>query len=131
MSLSQTHGYRPTTLTAEQSRDNNHNLNLKGHSHFDLFINGCREVELGEGLPFFRCADAVIRQLFHRHSVNAFRVPDPVVHLQRHIEQELVFKMSREETEHSSAIKYLEKYLISLLNSLSITVGISKRVRQS
>lgn len=28
-------------------------LHLKGHSHFDLFINGCRKVELGKGLPFF------------------------------------------------------------------------------
>ncbi len=41
-SLSQTRGCRPTTLRV-----------LRGHSHFDLFINGRREVELGKGLPFF------------------------------------------------------------------------------
>lgn len=28
-------------------------LLVRGHSHFNLFINGCREVELGKGLPFF------------------------------------------------------------------------------
>lgn len=28
-------------------------LLVKGHLHFNLFINGCREVELGKGLPFF------------------------------------------------------------------------------
>lgn len=59
-------------------------LLIKGHSHFNLFINGRREVELGKGLPFFGRADAVIGQLLHRHSVNAFRLPDPVVHLQKH-----------------------------------------------
>lgn len=57
---------------------------VKGHSHFNLFINGGREVELGKRLPFFGRADAVIGQLLHRHSVNAFRLPDPVVHLQKH-----------------------------------------------
>lgn len=59
-------------------------LLVKGHSHFNLFINGCREVELGKRLPFFGRADAVVGQLLHRHSVNAFRLPDPVVHLQKH-----------------------------------------------
>lgn len=59
-------------------------LLVRGHSHFNLFINGRREVELGEGLPFFGRTDAVIGQLLHRHSVNAFRLPDPVVHLPKH-----------------------------------------------
>lgn len=52
-------------------------------SHFDLFVNGRREVELSEGLPLLRSADAVVGQLLHGHPVDAFRVPDPVVHLRR------------------------------------------------
>lgn len=53
-----------------------------GGSHFNLFVNGRGKVELGERLPFLRSADAVIGQLLHGHPVDAFRVPDPVVHLQ-------------------------------------------------
>lgn len=86
--LSQTYGFRPTTIRVTifvcQERPwpkLTVSVNLKGHSHFNLFINGCRKIELGKGLPFFWCADAVIRQFFHRYSVDAFRLPDPVVHL--------------------------------------------------
>ena len=28
-------------------------LLVKAYSHLNLFINGCREVELGKGLPLF------------------------------------------------------------------------------
>lgn len=102
------------------SRDSDHNaaldLHPKEHSRFNLLINGCRKVELGKSLPFLRCADAVIGQFFHCHSVNAFRVPDPVVHLQRHkgisvrvTEQELVFKCR-----HRSTINTIFCWILSV-----------------
>lgn len=53
----------------------------RGSSRFNLFVNGRGKVELSESLPFLRSADAVVGQLLHGHPVDAFRVPDPVVHL--------------------------------------------------
>lgn len=55
----------------------------RGSSRFNLFVNGRGKVELSESLPFLRSADAVVGQLLHGHPVDAFRVPDPVVHLQK------------------------------------------------
>ena len=41
------------------------------HSQFYLLVYGRGEVELGQGLPLLRGADAVVRELLHGNSVDA------------------------------------------------------------
>ena len=51
------------------------------HSQLYLLVDGRGQVELGQGLPLLRGADAVVRELLHGDPVDALRMADPVVHL--------------------------------------------------